>query len=111
MKVVLIGEIATINRVYQVVQGVKNLPSNAGDASDAGLIPALGRSLGEGNGKLYQHFLPGEFHEQRSPVGYSHGVTKELEMTERTHTHTHTHTAINTLKIRKMSSQQHIFKI
>ena len=25
--------------------------------------------------------------------------------------HTHTHTAINTLKIRKMSSQQHIFKI
>ena len=92
------GEIATINRASQVVQGVKNLPSNAGDASDVGSIPALGRSLGEGNGKLLQHFLPGEFHEQRSLVGYSHGVTKELEMTECAHTHTHTHTHTHSYK-------------
>ena len=31
---------------------VKNLPANARDVGDAGLIPGLGRSLGEGNGNL-----------------------------------------------------------
>ena len=29
---------------------VKNLPGNAGDTRDMGLIPGLGRSPGEGNG-------------------------------------------------------------
>ena len=29
---------------------VKNLPASAGDARDAGSIPGLGKSLGEGNG-------------------------------------------------------------
>ena len=29
---------------------VKNLPANAGDSRDMGLIPGLGRSPGEGNG-------------------------------------------------------------
>ena len=29
---------------------VKNLPANAEDATDAGLIPGLGRSPGVGNG-------------------------------------------------------------
>ena len=29
---------------------IKNLPANAGDLRDAGLIPGSGRSLGEGNG-------------------------------------------------------------
>ena len=33
---------------------VKNLPANARDVGDAGLIPRLGRSLGEGNGNLLQ---------------------------------------------------------
>ena len=38
-------------------------------------------------------FLPGEFHGQRRPVGYSLCGCKELDTTERlTHTHTHTHT-------------------
>ena len=46
---------------------VKNPPANAGDA---GSIPVLGRSPGGGNGNPFQ-FLPGEFHEQRSLVGYS----------------------------------------
>ena len=30
--------------------GVKNLPANAGDASDVGSVPGLGRFSGEGNG-------------------------------------------------------------
>ena len=33
---------------------VKNLPANAGDARDAGLIPGLGRSSGEGNSNPLQ---------------------------------------------------------
>ena len=38
-------------------------------------------------------FLPGEFHGERSLVGYSPWSHKELDTTERlTHTHTHTHT-------------------
>ena len=50
---------------------VKNLPANAGDIRDAGLIPGWGRSPGEGNGKATPVFLPGESHGQRSLVGYS----------------------------------------
>ena len=34
---------------------VKNLPTNAGDIRDAGLIPGLGRSPGGGNGNLLQY--------------------------------------------------------
>ena len=34
---------------------VKNLPTNAGDATDAGSIPGSGRSPGEGNGNPRQY--------------------------------------------------------
>ena len=44
----------------------KNLPANAGGV---GLIPGLGRSPGEGNGNLFQYFLPGKSHGQRSLRG------------------------------------------
>ena len=50
---------------------VKNLPANAGDARDVGLIPGLGRSTGVGNGNPLQYSLPEKFHGQRSLVGYS----------------------------------------
>ena len=45
-----------------------------------GLIPGLGRSPGEGHDNPV--FLPGEFHGQRSLLGYSPWVHKELDMTE-----------------------------
>ena len=51
----------------QVVQMVKNLPTNAGAT---GLTPELGRSLGEGNGNPFPVFLP-ESHGQRSLAGCS----------------------------------------
>ena len=35
---------------FLVALAVKNLPANAGDIRDAGLIPGSGRSPGEGNG-------------------------------------------------------------
>ena len=63
---------------------VKNPPANAGDARDAGLTPGSGRSPGEGNGNPLQYsFLPGEFHGQRSLVGYSLWGGKELDTTGR----------------------------
>ena len=39
----------------QVVLIVKNLPANAGDTGDTGLIPGLGRSPGEGHGNPLQY--------------------------------------------------------
>ena len=57
---------------FLVAQMVKNLPSNAGDLS---LIPGWKRSPGEGNA-AHSSILAGEFYEQRSLMGYSHGVTK-----------------------------------
>ena len=50
---------------------VKNLPANAGDTRDIGLIPGLGRSAGGGHGNLLRLFFLGESHGQRSLVCYS----------------------------------------
>ena len=49
---------------------VKNLPANAGDVRDAGLIPRLGRFPGERAWQPTPIFLPGESHGQRSLEGY-----------------------------------------
>ena len=38
---------------------VKNLPADAGDERDAGLILGLGRSPGEGNGNPLQYYSLG----------------------------------------------------
>ena len=40
---------------FLVAQLVKNAPVNVGDTRDAGSIPGLGESLGEGNGNLLQY--------------------------------------------------------
>ena len=34
---------------------MENLPANAGDIRDSGVIPGLGRSPGEGNGNALQY--------------------------------------------------------
>ena len=59
---------------------VKNLPATAGDAGDVGLIPGSGKSPGVGNG--IPVFLPGNFHGERSLLGYSPWGCKELDTTE-----------------------------
>ena len=61
---------------------VKNLPTKARDARDAGLIPGSGRSPGVGNGNPLQYSLPEESHRQRSLAGYSLWGCKESDMTE-----------------------------
>ena len=66
---------------------VKNLPASARDARDIGLIPGLGRPLGEGNGNLPQD------PRQRSLAGYSPWGHKESDMTEQLSTHTNIYIA------------------
>ena len=69
---------------------IKNLPANAGDTRDAGLIPGSGRSLGVGNGNQLQYSCPGKFHQQWRLVGYSPWSHKESDTTEHAHANTHT---------------------
>ena len=50
---------------------VKNLPASVGEVRDVGLIPGLGRSPWRRKWQPTPVFMPGEFHGQRSLVGYS----------------------------------------
>ena len=68
----------------QVVLEVNNPFANAGDATDVGSIPGLGRSPEGGHGNHSSIFLPGESHAQRSLAGYSPWGRKKLDITEAT---------------------------
>ena len=57
--------------------------ASACNAGDPDLIPGLGRSPGEGNGKPTPVLLPGKSHGQRSLVGYRPRSCKESGTTER----------------------------
>ena len=61
---------------------VKNLPANAGDIRDAGLIPGSGRSSGEGKCDSLQYSCLENPHGQRTLAGYSLLGRKESDMTE-----------------------------
>ena len=63
---------------------VENLPVDARDTGDAGLIPGWGRSSRGGNGNPL-HILLGKYYGQRSLVGYSPWGCKELGITEHMH--------------------------
>ena len=68
------------------MRGYNNASSDVKESAcsvgDLGSTPGPGRSPGEGNGHPTLVFLPGEFHGQRSLVGYSPWDHKELDMTE-----------------------------
>ena len=59
-----------------------NLPANAGEAGDAGLIPGSGRSLGGGNGNLLQYSCQDNPIDKGAWWGYSLWGHKESDMTE-----------------------------
>ena len=81
----VIGNIPTLNFNWnsQEMLLVKNLPANAGDRRDAGLIPRSGRSPGGGHGNPLQYSC------QENPIdrvvwwATVHGVA-ELDTTEAT---------------------------
>ena len=60
---------------------VKNLPANAGDTRDAGLIPELGRSLGIENDNPFQYSCLENSMDKRARWARVRGVAKELETT------------------------------
>ena len=66
----------------QVALVVKNVPSNAGNVRDAGLIPESGRSLEVGHGNPLQYSCLENPHGQGSLVGYSPQGCKESDKTE-----------------------------
>ena len=53
-KTVIWNQIRILSGASQVVLVVKNLPANAGDARDMGLIPGSGRFPGKGHGNPLQ---------------------------------------------------------
>ena len=55
---------------------VKNLPANAGDVSDAGSIPGLGRFLGGGNGNPLQYSCLENLMDRGAWQTTVHGVAK-----------------------------------
>ena len=56
----------------------KNPPANAGDA---GLIPGLGRSPGEGNGNPFQYSCLGNPVDSGAKQAIVRGVAKDLDTT------------------------------
>ena len=59
-----------------MVLEVKNLPTNAEDVRDAGLIPGSGRSPGEGNGYLLQYSCLENSMDRGAWWATVHGVVK-----------------------------------
>ena len=55
---------------------VKNLPANAGDARDAGLIPGLRKFLREGNDNSVQYSCLGNLMDRGACWAIVHEVTK-----------------------------------
>ena len=70
--------------MVQVVLAVKNLPANAGDIKDMGLIPGLGNFSWRRKWQTTPVFLPRESQGWRSLVGYGPHGHKELDMTKTT---------------------------
>ena len=71
-----------VAQAFQITVVVKNLPANAGDIRDLGLIPGSGKSPWRRAWQPTPVFLPGESHEQRRLVGYSSWGQKESDTTE-----------------------------
>ena len=59
----------------------KEFTCNAGDTGDAGSIPGLGRSPGEGNGNPLWYSCLENLMDRGSWWATVHGVAKELDMT------------------------------
>ena len=61
---------------------VENPPANAGDVREAGSIPGLGRSPGEGHSNSPQYSCQENHVERGAWWAMVHGVTQESDTTE-----------------------------
>ena len=62
----------------------KNLPANAGEPGNMGLIPGQGRSLGGGNGNTFQYSCLENPMDRGVWQAIAQGVTKQSDVTEHT---------------------------
>ena len=82
---------------------VKNLPANAEDAGDIGLIPGLGRSPGEGNGNPLQYSCLENSMDRGAWQAVAHGLSKGQT---RLSMYAYMHTALgNSLKVKVKLTQ------
>ena len=75
-------------RASQVVLVVKNLPANAGEVGDVGLIPGSGRSPGGGHGKPLQYSCLENPMDRGARWTTVHGVTKSWIQLKQLSAHT-----------------------
>ena len=68
-------------KALQVALVIKNLPANAGDLRDGGLIHGSGRSPGGGHGNSLQHSYLEKSMDRGAWRAIVHGATKESDMT------------------------------
>ena len=73
---------------HQMVLVVKNLPTNAGDVRDAGLIPGSGRSFGSRHGDSPQHSCLENPMDRETWQAIVHRVTKSRTGLKLLSTHT-----------------------
>ena len=76
-----IGTVTPVSQTSQVVLVVKNVPANAGDIRDAGLIPGPGRSSGGGYGNPLQYSCLENPLDRGAWWATVHGVTKGQTLT------------------------------
>ena len=81
--------------LIHLAQLVRNLPANAADARDSGLIPGSGGSPEKGNGNLLQYYCLKNSMDRGASRVTVHGVAKSWTCLS-LHTHTHTHTQLYT---------------
>ena len=78
-----------------IVQLVKNLPANTGDARDVGSITGSGRFLGEEHGNLLQYPCLENSMDKGAWQATGHGAAKsQTQLSAHVHTHTHIHTIL-----------------
>ena len=65
-----------MNRLPRLALVIKNLPANAGEIRDAGSVPGLGRSPGEGNSNPSQYSCLENPMDRGAWWTVIHGVTK-----------------------------------
>ena len=72
------------NRASHMALVVKNLPAQAGDVRDVGLVPEPGRSPRIGNGNPLQYSCLENPMARGALMATVHGIAKELNTTEHT---------------------------
>ena len=86
-KTVVRNQIRILSGASQMVLVVKNMPANAGDARDMGLIPGSERFPGKGRGNPLQYFCLENLMDRGAWQATVHRVAKSRTQLKRVSTH------------------------